>query len=58
MNTRPKVSTCGAAVPLWIASNTNGMSSEPVAPYIIDRPYSRNPLAMLYDRLVPRSPNP
>ncbi len=45
MNTRPKVSTCGLAVPLWIASNTYGMSSDPVAPYIIDRPYSRKPLA-------------
>ncbi len=45
MNTRPKVSTCGFCVPLCSASSTLGMSSVPVAPYIIDRPYSRKPLA-------------
>ncbi|MNG35462.1 hypothetical protein D3C84_1222010 [compost metagenome] len=33
-------------MPVEIALNTSFRSSEPVAPYIIDRPYSRKPLAM------------
>ena len=44
-NTVPNASTCRLATPLPMTSNTVGKSRDPVAPYIIDKPYSRNPLA-------------
>ncbi|MDT4852426.1 hypothetical protein FQZ97_866580 [compost metagenome] len=46
MKTRPNTSTWWFTLPVEIALNTSFRSSEPVAPYIIDRPYSRKPLAM------------
>ncbi len=46
MNTRPNTSTWWFTLPLAMVLNTSLTSSEPVAPYIIDRPYSRKPLAM------------
>ena len=46
MKTRPNTSTWWLTWRVAIALNTSLMSSEPVAPYIIDRPYSRKPLAM------------
>jgi hypothetical protein len=46
MNTRPNTSTWCFTWPLPMTLNTVPMSSEPVAPYSIDRPYSRKPLAI------------
>jgi hypothetical protein len=43
--TTPKISTSLLMRPVAICSKTFGISSVPVAPYIIDRPYSRKPLA-------------
>jgi hypothetical protein len=45
MKTTPKVSTVGLTWPLAMVDSTVDRSSEPVAPYIIDMPYSRKPLA-------------
>ena len=38
MKTRPRIITALLIVPVPIALNTSPISSEPVAPYIIDRP--------------------
>ena len=43
MKTRPKVSTVVLMRPVPMALKTSLMSSERVAPYIIDKPYSRKP---------------
>jgi hypothetical protein len=44
-NTRPNTSTWCLIWPELMALNTSLMSSEPVAPYIMDMPYSRKPLS-------------
>jgi hypothetical protein len=46
MNTRPNTSTWCFTWPAADDANTSLMSSEPVAPYSIEMPYSRKPLAM------------
>ena len=43
--TVPRMSTARLIWPVPIALKTSLISSEPVAPYIIDSPYSRKPLA-------------
>ena len=45
MKTSPNTSTWWFTWRLAMARNTSLTSSDPVAPYIIDRPYSRKPEA-------------